>query len=223
MTLPTDLSVAFEALAPQVSFCVGKGMCVGESTAGLVLLTTSLKPVYANTEAMQIFAYPEAPPSIRSFDIFLAHMVRSVLGNGSGVRTTFPAEFISGRRHYLCRIFSLDSDLNLPNCLSDQPTLALILERGSWSSVDVSRVAAKFRLTPRELETLKYVICGLTNKEIGQRMNISANTVKAFLRFLMTKMDATTRSGVVGKTISLAPTGDSTLAPLRNNAFQNHC
>jgi len=30
-------------------------------------------------------------------------------------------------------------------------------------------------------------------------MNISANTVKAFIRLVMAKMDVSTRSGIVGK------------------------
>jgi len=40
---------------------------------------------------------------------------------------------------------------------------------------------------------------GLTSKEIAVKMNISPNTVKAFLRFIMLKLGVTTRSGILGK------------------------
>jgi DNA-binding CsgD family transcriptional regulator len=42
---------------------------------------------------------------------------------------------------------------------------------------------------------------GLTSKEIAQRMGISPNTVKAFLRLVMVKMGVSTRSGIVGKIV----------------------
>ena len=40
---------------------------------------------------------------------------------------------------------------------------------------------------------------GLTSKEVAIRMNISPNTVKAFLRLVMGKMGVTTRAGIVAK------------------------
>jgi DNA-binding CsgD family transcriptional regulator len=59
----------------------------------------------------------------------------------------------------------------------------------------------QFNLTPRELETVRFLVEGLTSKEIAERMNISPNTVKAFLRIVMVKMGVSTRSGVVGKVV----------------------
>jgi DNA-binding CsgD family transcriptional regulator len=42
------------------------------------------------------------------------------------------------------------------------------------------------------------LIQGLTNKEIAGRMNISPNTVRAFIRMVMGKLGVSTRSGIVG-------------------------
>jgi DNA-binding CsgD family transcriptional regulator len=44
----------------------------------------------------------------------------------------------------------------------------------------------------------------LTSKEIATRLEISPNTVKAFVRLVMVKMGVTTRSGIVGKLLSQA-------------------
>jgi hypothetical protein len=46
---------------------------------------------------------------------------------------------------------------------------------------------------------VEFLLQGLTSKEIANRMNISVNTVKAFLRLIMVKMNVSTRSGIAGK------------------------
>jgi DNA-binding CsgD family transcriptional regulator len=177
-----------------------KGWVVRESAAGLVLVANDRNPIYVNAEAIQILAYPEAPQAIKFWDGRLAQKIRSMIPtDGKDAHSRFPAEFLSGRRRYLCRVFSLNSN---SNNTSDHPDLALILERGKHKSLEASNVAAQFHLTPREMETLRYLMQGLTNKEIGQRMDISENTVKAFLKLIMMKMDVSTRSGIIGKAIN---------------------
>jgi len=59
-------------------------------------------------------------------------------------------------------------------------------------------------LTDREHEVLKEIAAGLTSKEVAQRMNISPNTVKVFLRMIMMKMGVSTRSGVIAKLLEHA-------------------
>jgi DNA-binding CsgD family transcriptional regulator len=61
-----------------------------------------------------------------------------------------------------------------------------------------------FGFTPRENQTVELLLQGLTSKEIATRLEISPNTVKAFVRLVMVKMGVTTRSGIVGK-IFLSP------------------
>jgi DNA-binding CsgD family transcriptional regulator len=60
----------------------------------------------------------------------------------------------------------------------------------------------RFHLTDREEEVLQFLLEGLTSKEIADRMAISPNTVKAFLRLIMIKMGVSTRSGIVGKAMT---------------------
>ena len=74
----------------------------------------------------------------------------------------------------------------------------MTVERDRWALHDL---AARFKLTDREQEAVEHLANGLTSKEIAQRMRISPNTVKTFLRFVMIKMGVTTRSGVIGKII----------------------
>jgi len=56
-------------------------------------------------------------------------------------------------------------------------------------------------------KTVEFLVHGLTSKEIADRMNISPNTVKAFIRQIMMKTRASTRSGIVGKVLPLMTSG----------------
>ena len=50
-----------------------------------------------------------------------------------------------------------------------------------------------YRLTQRELDVSKLVLEGLTNKEIGERLYISAHTVKTNLESIFVKLDVKNR------------------------------
>ncbi len=63
-------------------------------------------------------------------------------------------------------------------------------------------MAEQFHLTSREREAVEFLSEGLTSKEIAQRMGISPNTVKVFLRLVMIKMGVSTRAGIVAKTLN---------------------
>ncbi|MBX5435811.1 MAG: response regulator transcription factor [Alicyclobacillaceae bacterium] len=54
-------------------------------------------------------------------------------------------------------------------------------------------VAAVAKLTPRERDILRLVGAGLSNREIGQRLFISENTVKNHLKHIMAKLQLQNR------------------------------
>jgi two-component system NarL family response regulator len=65
-------------------------------------------------------------------------------------------------------------------------------------------VAAKFadslarpELSKREHQVLKYMANGRSNKEIGQTLSISENTVKAHVQSVLTKLDAMGRTEAI--------------------------
>jgi DNA-binding CsgD family transcriptional regulator len=179
------------------------------SGPGLVLLAgTPLTPVYANPEAIQILTYPEDPTKITGLDRFITGKIRTLLSDRSH-QPWSTASFVSGNRNYLCRAFSLKSGNETMPRVPGQPEVALLLERGG-SGVDSSRLAEQYRLTAREHETLRFLVMGLTNKDIAGRMHVSPHTVKAFLRTIMIKTGASTRSGIVGR-CSSPPIGTSQL------------
>ena len=49
-------------------------------------------------------------------------------------------------------------------------------------------------LTPRELEVLKLLVRGLTNREVAGALGVSSRTVEAHLRSIYPKLGVRTRS-----------------------------
>lgn len=168
------------------------------ASTGLVLLNSSLDQIDANIEAVKILFYPDNLRKVRNPDVLLANRVRSVLLK-KGSRISFVSGLRSGRRHYGCRPFLLES----PPGSSGERRFALLIERGQPESPSKAcEVFDKFKLTKREREAVACLVEGLTTREIADRMKISPNTVKVFVKLVMMKMGVTTRSGIVGALLS---------------------
>jgi DNA-binding CsgD family transcriptional regulator len=169
------------------------------SAEGFLLLNTALNPIFVNRAAAEILSYPHKLENHKNLDDFLANRVRTDLIQDKSVRPPkLVSEFQSGRRVYQCRSYRVGA------LAQGDPSgsLAIILERGSNGSFSIAQVAERFHLTTRETEVLQYLLNGLTTKQIASGMEISPNTVKAFLRMIMVKMGVSTRSGIVGKAFS---------------------
>ncbi len=172
----------------------------GESlAAGFLLLDASLRPIYSNEEAQAILTYPGVSSENKGFDNFLQSRIRSLIPSNGDHNGLSPAQFLnevaSGKRCYQLRAFSVKS--NLGNRRG--PAVALLLERNHRGALNLERVARKFRLTPREKETVDLLLQDLSTKQIASRMDISANTAKAFLRSVMIKVGAENRTGIIGR------------------------
>ena len=169
---------------------------------GLIIVDASFGVVAYNGEALRILSYPEQTEKFRQSEALLSSKIRSELVDShSPVKVV--DSFRSARRTYRCRSFQLDLKKQQTNGSghSGGGLLIVMLERKSNYSVKLIEMSERFGLTAREQETVENLLEGLTSKEIAQRMNISPNTVKAFLRLTMVKMNVSTRSGIIGRII----------------------
>jgi DNA-binding CsgD family transcriptional regulator len=167
------------------------------NSQGFLLTDTAFKPLYANDYATSILNFsgelkPDAPRAA------VAERIRTILKCDRFSRNVRAAEFVSGKRLYICRPFLLESR-NRP---VRRPMVILLLERQARDPFPLSEVSREFHLSPRECETVRYLSRGLTTKEVAQHMSVSPNTVKQFVRLIMSKMGVTTRSGIVGKLVA---------------------
>lgn len=171
------------------------------SHVGVLLLNSQLRPVHYNTEAANILSYPKKPVDAPSLEAVLPD-ARFQLPNLCKSASPSVIGFTSGRRRYNCRVFLLDSGGRSESRL--QPTMLVMLERESRQPVDITRWSDEFRLTDRERETVRFLLRGLTSKEIAREMRISPYTVKTFLRLVMVKVGASTRTGLVARILDKA-------------------
>jgi DNA-binding CsgD family transcriptional regulator len=169
-----------------------------KSATGFLLMDSLLNLISFNGEAVQILNYPEKFAGSTPSDGLLTRRIRSdLISRGCSDESPFVTEFQSGRRRYFCRVFLLDSNAKEPSHLS----IAVLLERGPSGLIPLSRVSDQFNLTRREREVLEYLLQGMSSREIANRMNVSPSTVKAFLRLIMIKTRASSRSAILGKII----------------------
>jgi DNA-binding CsgD family transcriptional regulator len=174
-----------------------KAESASTSAAGFLLLDSSLSPVGFNGEAIRILSYPDNVESLTEF--LLTETIRSRLTTQPSTgESVFAKELRSGRRRYFCRAFLIDS---LTRELR-QPTTAVLLERGPSRLIPLSQVCQQFNLTQREQEVLEYLLQGIRNKDIAHKMDLSPNTVRAFLRLIMIKTGVSSRSAIVGKILT---------------------
>ena len=165
------------------------------AAAGFILADPEWKPLYANAEAKKIVSYPHAPRTFQSAWALVAKRIFTLNGrqNLSSAPTSH-VEFLSGRRKYVGLAIPLANWRRVPAAAA----VAVVLERSGAASQGAAELSEFFHLTEREREVVELLIQGLTNKEIAGRMNISPNTVRAFIRMVMGKLGVSTRSGIVG-------------------------
>ncbi len=169
-------------------------MSTKDSGPGFILVDSKLNILALNDGAVRILTFGDPTDKGRKMEVAISEKIRSELVNHESRNSlAFRKEFKSGKRRYLCRAFQFRSRTQ------ETPLFGILLERNSSPISNLAEVAEQFDFTVRESQAVELLTQGLTSKEIAQRMQISPNTVKAFLRLVMTKMGVTTRSGIVGR------------------------
>jgi DNA-binding NarL/FixJ family response regulator len=72
--------------------------------------------------------------------------------------------------------------------------------RAGWS--ERAQASGEIRLTAREVDILRLVAGGYSNKEIGRSLHLSEGTVKNYISDLLVKLDCRDRTHAVLKAIT---------------------
>ncbi len=191
------------------TFSLAKALAKRRNCPGIMVLTFSLQLLYVNDEARGIngriskalnghTAKGVLPPVISNFclDFLLSlkgkthpkdgeHLqVRRVLGNAKCPVLVFGVAMPGSKGSHTGRI------------------ILIIEEIKGRNEVKAKRVMERFNLTDREQTVVIYLLKGLTNKEIGNKLGITEPTVKEHLRNIMQKTQTVTRTGVLAKVLS---------------------
>jgi DNA-binding NarL/FixJ family response regulator len=155
---------------------------------GLVLLDGSLRPIAFDRGAAAILNHANQ-------DAIPEEILRTLRGRKLAELSSIKTVFRVGKSEYMCRAYVVECEA----ALLGQSIVVLHLERDSLMGNAMYEAALKYNLTEREQEALKGISMGLSNKQLAERMTISPNTVRAFLRFIMVKMGVTSRSAIIAK------------------------
>ena len=163
---------------------------------GVILLDLSLRILAFDEGASAILGGPPQPETETGWTFQVPQEILDALQVGF---THDPlarrVRFRVGSRAYMCRIHDAQSQVaGIPGRVT-----VLHLARDLSMADALSQISTEYRLTVREQQALEGVLLGLTSKEVAERMSISPNTVKAFLRLVMGKMGVTSRTELVAK------------------------
>jgi DNA-binding CsgD family transcriptional regulator len=166
------------------------------SGIGFVLLADRGDVLYRDREAVRVLCYPRIAPDDRELDRAVRDKIRSLVVAASPTpsQPEWFLQFFSGRRRYRCRGIRVE--------LNDAAHTILLIEGAVPESLALSAVCDAHHLTPRERETVSLLMHGFTNRQIATRMGVSVNTVRAFIRVVMVKVGASTRTGIIGALVA---------------------
>ena len=180
------------------------------SDSGLVLLDLSLNPIAFDQGAAALLSsqFNGNEPQV--------HVPKEILKAIRDCKrtelATIKLRFWARESEYTCRVYLIAENDGLRQSL-----LALHFERGVSAQEAVRKLSSNYGLTDRQHEALLGIATGLSNKEMAQRMAISPNTVKVYLRLIMAKMGATSRAEVAAKLLEVTGDDQSGFKPIRRS------
>jgi DNA-binding NarL/FixJ family response regulator len=80
---------------------------------------------------------------------------------------------------------------------ADRAAIVLISEEMQRERGRDDALVTRFQLSPRESQIVQLVCAGMTNDEIGDRLNLAAATVKQYLHSIYTTLDVHSRAKLI--------------------------
>lgn len=153
-------------------------------------------PCFLTSEAVRILLYPQQAKVNGEPRQIVMQRMHSLFPSGPlAEETEQVGQFTSGNRRYAYRIYRMgDVPAN-----GNELAAVIIIERYQADRDPTADALSSSHLTPRERQVFHFVVQGFSNREIAESMGISPNTVKAFLRLIMTKLGVPNRFGILAK------------------------
>jgi DNA-binding CsgD family transcriptional regulator len=122
----------------------------------------------------------------------VASVVEQLTINKPGERC---ALVILGNQFFCLRLFSLQDGSGGRGEL--YAALVEPISKPKDQNIDPGKLRGLFRLSKRELDVLGELMSGGTDKQIAEKLGVSAETVRAYLKSIRAKLGAKTRTAIV--------------------------
>lgn len=198
--------VTLTSNAPLDSVTNVESIANNRTSPGILVFTASMQLLYMNREARELSGRINETPDGRRANgvlpIEVTGLCDEVLRLLRAREDTKDWEHVQLRRvvghptsAVLIRAFAIPSSSEM----RDGRVLIMMEEIGGRKEAHAERAKERFRLTDREQTVVIYLIKGLTNKEIANRLMVAEQTVKEHVKHIMQKTKANTRTGVLSR------------------------
>jgi len=177
------------------------------SMPGILILDHRKKPIFFNPTALHVLGKAEGNGSTPHKDISGISLPKEISVLYETLRkdhnylncqtTLIPAQEIT----YSCRGFFLQAP---PSGTGKTFYIIFLIEKiMPRHKVDLEKFKKQFELSNRQLEIVKYLLAGLSNKEIADESCVSEDTIKGHLRHIMKRLEVRSRTGILSKLFDL--------------------
>jgi DNA-binding CsgD family transcriptional regulator len=177
------------------------------SMPGILILDHREKPIFFNSIALNIFAGSgqDGPSLLKDyFGVTLPDEISAVYDTlkKDQNRLSCQTTLISVQdTPYCCRGFFLQGP---PGSMGRTFFIIFLIEKiMPRHKLDLEKFKKHFELSDRQMEIVKYLLAGLTNKEMADESCVSEDTIKGHLRHIMKRLDVRSRTGILSKVFQL--------------------
>lgn len=161
------------------------------SGPGILIFNMDCKLLYVNNEALDVVPDPQNIPA----DIInLCNHIKSNIAPSGLTIDHYAVLKNNSDQMYSVKAFLIGGHNN-----NKYPThiMVLIEKITEKRAIDFERARTTFKLTKREVELLRLICNGHTNREISEKLFISEYTVKDHIKKIMQKMNANSRNEIM--------------------------
>ena len=170
------------------------------------MFNQNLALIYINPEAKKILLSLDSPHSKEESDTIeippeITNTCKALTKESGGIHDTlvddpYHTTIISSSDgiSYSIRPLLLDRSPRNPEIVHIMVLLERVIAK---HSVDFEKVQQFFNLTKREVDVIRLVIPGFSNKEISDELFVSEHTVKDHIKNIMRKVKAKSRSQII--------------------------
>jgi DNA-binding CsgD family transcriptional regulator len=198
-----------DEMTPVGKMCPSRGIrfVVGPTpfthAPGLLVLTPSLHVVYMNESASRIMTCLHQSQHERFATDVLPGQVTALCKQAAMASHTLDGAKVCERHEYGTVVYSNNRPIRFhvfmvsTGAVGKMDYLFVVLMEQIGPALVLSTSGNQVRISQREASIVEFLMEGLTNKEIGVRLGISAFTVKDHLKRLMMKTKTSTRTGLI--------------------------
>jgi DNA-binding CsgD family transcriptional regulator len=175
---------------------------------GVLVVDYCKKPVFLGpgvTHYLDIFADSNPQRSEKPGKIIIPKEISSLLDRleesslqdhpAQTADLAYQTVFIPGKKNiYCCRGFFLRGQNGPPKTAFHM--MVLIEKLSERHDIDFDKLKQQFDLTDRQMEIVRRLMTGASNKEIAQKLFICEDTVKSHLKHIMKRLKVNSRVGI---------------------------